>query len=58
MVDLVSSRELASLFSELEPGLLNRREHREIFYRALRRGDLRLAWVIRQRMRHSQARQR
>jgi hypothetical protein len=58
MVDLVSSRELASLFTELEPSLLNLREHREIFYRALRGTDLRLASVIWRRMRHSQARRR
>lgn len=58
MVGLVSSQELTSLLEELEPGLLSRREHREIFHRALRRGDLRLARVIWLRLRHSQARRR
>ena len=58
MIDLAPSRELACLFAELEPGLLNRREHREIFHRALRRRDLRLAWVIWRRLRHPRARRR
>ena len=58
MVDLAPSRELVLLFGELEPGLLNRREHREILGAALRKGDLRLAWTIWRRLRHSQARRR
>jgi len=58
MVDLVSSRELSSLLSSLESNLLNRREHRELLYCALRRRDLRLAGIIWQRLRHAQARQR
>jgi hypothetical protein len=58
MIGLVPPQELASLFGDLEPGLLNRREHREIFRRALGRRDLRLAWIIWQRMRHPQARHR
>ena len=58
MIPLTLPEELASLFGDLEPGLLNRREHREIFRSALRRGDLRLAWIIWQRMRHPQARRR
>lgn len=58
MVDLAPTRELAPLFAELEPGLLNRREHREILGAALRRGALRLAWAIWRRLRHSQARRR
>lgn len=56
MIPLTPPEELASLFGDLEPGLLNRRERREIFRSALRRGDLRLAWIIWQRMRHPQAR--
>ena len=58
MVGLVSSRELRSLLRELEPNLLNRREHRELLYSALRRRDLRLAGVIWQRLRHEQSRKR
>ncbi len=58
MVDLAPSRELVPLFAELEPSLLNRREHREILGAALRRGDLRLAWAIWRRLRHAQARRR
>lgn len=56
MPGLVPARELATLLGGLEPGLLNRREHREILVQALRRGDLRLAYVIWQRMRHPAAR--
>jgi hypothetical protein len=58
MVDLVSSGELSSLLSSLESNLLNRREHRELLYCALRRRDLRLAGIIWQRLRHAQARHR
>lgn len=58
MVGRVSAAELADLLAGLEPGLLNRREHREIMRQALRRGDLRLAWVIWQRLRHPAARRR
>ena len=58
MVDLAPSRELVPLFAGLDPGLLNRREHREILGAALRRGDLGLAWVVWRRLRHSQARRR
>lgn len=58
MVDLVPAQERASLFAGLEPGLLNRREHKEILRAALRRGDLSLAWAMWRRLRHPQARQR
>lgn len=58
MVALVSSRELRSLLSELEPSLLNRREHRELLYSALRRRDLRLAAVIWQRLYKAGSRKR
>lgn len=58
MVGLVSSRELRSLLKELEPSLLNRREHRELLYSALRRRDLRLAGIIWQRLYHAQSRKR
>jgi hypothetical protein len=58
MIDQITSRERIALFAELEPGLLNRREHREIFRAALRRRDFRLAWVIWQRLRHPQSRRR
>jgi len=58
MVGLVPSRELSALLAELEPNLLNRREHRELFYSALRRRDLRLARVIWRRLRHAQLRER
>lgn len=58
MVDLAPSRQLAPLFAALEPGLLNRREHREILGAALRRGELRLAWVIWRRLRDPHARRR
>lgn len=52
MIGRVPSTELARLLRELEPGLLNRKEHREMLRAALRRGDVRLAWVLWQRMRH------
>lgn len=58
MIDLVPAAELISLFGDIEPGLLNRREHREILAAALRKGDLRLAWAIWRRLRHVQARRR
>jgi hypothetical protein len=58
MVGRVPARELADLLANIEPGLLNRREHREMLRQALRRGDLRLAWVVWQRLRHPAARQR
>jgi hypothetical protein len=58
MIGLTTSRDRAALFAELEPGLLNRREHREIFRAALRARDFRLAWVIWQRLRHPQSRRR
>jgi hypothetical protein len=48
----------SALFATLEAGLLNRREHKEILYRALRHGDMRLAWTIWRRMRSPDARQR
>jgi hypothetical protein len=58
MVGRMPGSMLAGLLAELEPGLLNRREHREILREALRRGDLRLAWVIWQRLHHPAARRR
>jgi hypothetical protein len=58
MIDLTSSGERAALFAGLEPGLLSRREHREILQAAIRRRDWRLAWAIWQRLRHPQSRRR
>ena len=58
MVGRVPAAELADLLAGLEPGLLNRREHREIMRQALRGGHLRLAWVVWQRLRHPAARRR
>ena len=58
MVGLVPSPELRSLLRELEPSLLNRREHRELLHSALRRLDVRLAGVIWRRLRHAPARKR
>jgi hypothetical protein len=58
MVGLLSSRELRSLFRELEPSLLSRREHREILYSALRRRELRLAAVIWQRLHQARSKKR
>lgn len=58
LIDHLPRRDCSALFAALEPGLLNRREHREILYRALRRGDLRLASTIWQRMRATGARLR
>jgi hypothetical protein len=50
--------DLSALFAALEPGLLNRREHRQTLYAALRRGDWRLAATIWRRLRDPRARQR
>jgi hypothetical protein len=58
MLDHVSPDELVALFENIEPGLLNRREHQEIFRQALSRRNLRLAWVIWKRLRHREARRR
>lgn len=58
MPGLMPTRELVALFAAIEPTLLNRREHREILWRALRMGDLRLAWTIWRRLHHPQTRQR
>lgn len=58
MVARIPSADLANVLAGLEPGVLNRREHREMLGRALRRGDLRLAWIIWQRLRHPAARRR
>jgi hypothetical protein len=56
MVDLVPAAERVALFTGLEPGLMNRREHRDVLRAALRRGDWRLARVIWRRLRHLEAR--
>ena len=58
LIDQMLWRDCASLFAALEPNLLNRREHKEILYRALLRGDARLAWTIWRRMRAPDARWR
>lgn len=58
LIDHVPQRDRSTLFGALEPGMLNRREHKEILYRALRRGDVRLASTIWQRMRAPGARLR
>lgn len=52
----VGSAELRALFSRIEPGLLNRREHFEMLRGAVVRGDARLAWAMWRRLRHAQAR--
>ena len=52
MIDLLPARELAALFADLEPTLLNRREHRELLLRALVKGHLSLAWTLWRRLRH------
>jgi hypothetical protein len=58
LIDHLMGEDCSALFAALEPGLLNRREHKEILYRALRRGDLRLASTIWRRMRAPGARLR
>lgn len=58
MVDLVPTGDRAELFAGLEPGLMNRREHRDVLRAALRRGDLRLARIIWKRLRHLDARRK
>lgn len=58
MVGLAPSQVLAEIFTELEPGLLNRREHRDLLRAAVRSGDVRLAWTIWRRLRHPQSRHR
>ena len=58
MVGRMPSAELANVLAGLEPGLLNRREHGELLRQALRRGDLRLIWILWQRLRHPAARRR
>jgi hypothetical protein len=58
MVGRVPEGELSGLMAGLEPGLLNRHEHREILRKALRKGNLRLALILWQRLWHPGARQR
>ena len=58
MVDLAPASELAELLDGVEPGLLNRNEHREMLKAALRRGHLQLARVLWRRLRHPDARRR
>ena len=58
LIDHLPRRDCAALLAALEPGLLNRREHKEILYRALRRGDVRLARTIWRRMHAPDARRR
>jgi hypothetical protein len=58
LIDHVPPGECSALFAALEPNLLNHREHKEILYRALRRGDMRLAWTIWRRMHAPNARRR
>lgn len=58
MIARVPSLELVAMLRALEPGLLNRREHREMLHAAIRRGDARLAAVLWRRMRHPAARRR
>ncbi|WP_404711402.1 DUF5672 family protein [Sphingomonas sp. MMS24-J13] len=58
LIDHLSRPDCSALFAALEPGLLNRREHKEILYGALRRGDVRLASTIWRRMRARAARRR
>lgn len=54
----MTGADLAALFAGLEPGLLNRREHRQTLRAALRRGDWRLAATIWRRLCDPRARQR
>jgi hypothetical protein len=56
ILDQVAPAELTNLFVGLEPGLLNRREHREILRAALGKGYWRLAQCIWRRMRDPEAR--
>jgi hypothetical protein len=58
MINHMPPAELADLLRNLEPGLLNRNEHREMLRTALRRGNLRLAQVLWRRLRHPAARRR
>lgn len=52
----MAGSDLAALFAALEPGLLNRDEHRHTLRAALRHGDLRLAATIWRRLRDPRAR--
>jgi hypothetical protein len=58
LMDHMPRRDCFALFAGLEPGLLNHREHKEILYTALQRGDVRLARVIWNRMHSPDARRR
>lgn len=56
MVGLLNGSVLARIIDGLEPGLLNRREHRELLSFALRGGRFGLAYTIARRMLHKDAR--
>lgn len=58
MVDLEPPRAVNAIFKGLEPGLLNRNEHREILWHAVRTGNARLALTILRRLRDPLARRR
>lgn len=56
LVDLVDDSDLTTLLEEIDPGVINRREHFELIRFALRRGRLALARVILRRILHRNAR--
>ena len=56
LVDLIDGKTLTRMIEGLEPGLLNRREHRELMRFALSHGRLKLASTILQRMFHKDSR--
>lgn len=58
MVDVEPPQTVNAMFKELEPGLLNRNEHREILWHAVRRGNAALALTIWRRLRDPLARRR
>lgn len=58
MAHHLTSPALASLLADLEPEILNRREHFDILLPALARLDLRLARIVCRRLRHPMSRRR
>ncbi|WP_375381753.1 DUF5672 family protein [uncultured Sphingomonas sp.] len=51
LAGLVDPRQMNDIITDLDPMVLNRLEHRELFRLALRRGNLRLAWKVLRRLR-------
>lgn len=58
LLERLDGADAAQLLQDLEPGLLNRREHRELLRLALVRGRPGLARAVLRRMRHRDARAR